>query len=205
MASDAVVVAAPSLPDCHREATTPIDVALQAALPEVGDLHSGFGQPMRIVAGDTPKAASARAKAAALVHLLDLVDEPILRGPGGRERYPELMEWQARSKVLIPAIQSLDPLETAQVTLLAYGITQRGLEGARVDDRDVAAVDHRGPLDVKLAWTVAPLAADRIAPEDRRLIPIDRTGHVLDSITVAEQATRNDRPFEVEVFLLIAG
>ncbi len=186
MASDAVVVAASSLPDCLRELTAPIDVALQAALPEVGDLLAWFGQPMRIVAGDTPKAASTRAEATALVHLLDMVDEPILRIPGGREHDPELMERQPRPKVLIPAIQSLDPLETAQVTLLADRITQRGLEGSRVDDRDVAAVDHRGPPDVKLARTVAPLAADRMAPEDRWLIAIDCTGHVLDTICVAE-------------------
>src|SRR5271167_2815579 len=111
MASDAVVVAASRLPDCHREATTPIDVALQAALPEVGDFLAWFGQPMRIVAGDTPKAASTRAEATALVHLLDMVDEPILRSPGGRERYPELKERQPRPKVLILVIQSLDPLK----------------------------------------------------------------------------------------------
>ena len=83
VASDGVVIAAPSLPDCRRKATALIGVALQAAPPEVGDLLSGFGQPVRIVAGDTPKAAFTRLKATALVHLLDVVDEPILRGPGG--------------------------------------------------------------------------------------------------------------------------
>ncbi len=83
VASDAVVNAASRLPDCRRKATALIDMALQAALPEVGYLFPGFGQPVRIVAGDTPKAASARLKATALVHLLDMVDEPILRGSGG--------------------------------------------------------------------------------------------------------------------------
>ncbi len=96
-----------------------------------------------------------------------------------------MLERQPRPKVLIPSIQSLDPPKTAQVTLLADRVTQRGLEGAGVDNRDVAAIDHRGPLDVKFPRTVAPLAADRIAPEDRLLIPIDCTSHVLDTITVA--------------------
>ena len=105
------------------------------------------------------------------------------------------MERQPRPKILIPTIQSLDPLEYAQVTLLADRIPHGGLEGAWVDDREVSAVDHRRPPDVKLAWAVAPLATNRKAPEDRWLIPIDRTSHFLDTISVAEQATSNGPAF----------
>ena len=60
-----------------------IGVALQAAPPVVGDLLSGFGQPMRIVAGCAPQRTLARAEAAALVHLFDLADEPLLGRPAG--------------------------------------------------------------------------------------------------------------------------
>ena len=79
MAANAVVVAASRQPVFLRQATALFLVALQAALAEVGGLLPAFWQPMRIVAGDTPKAAFARTEAAALVHLLDLIDEPILR------------------------------------------------------------------------------------------------------------------------------
>ena len=85
MATDAVVIAASILRDSLRKAAAPIAMALQTVLPEVGGLLARFGQPMRIVAGDTPKAALARAEATALVHLLDMVDELILRSPGSRD------------------------------------------------------------------------------------------------------------------------
>jgi hypothetical protein len=110
----------------------------------------------------------------------------ILRSSRGRKRYPELMEQQPWPKVLIAAIQLLDPPNTAQVTLLADRITQRRREGARIDDRDVAAVDHHGLLDVKVARAVTPLAADRIVPNERSFIPINCTDQVLDTVNVAE-------------------
>jgi hypothetical protein len=50
--------------------------------------------------------------------------------------------------------------------LFADRITQRRFESVQVDDRIVEPVDHRRPLDVKLAQTVAPLAADRMAPKE---------------------------------------
>ncbi len=65
----------------------------------------------------------------------------------------------------------------AQVTLLANRIPQRGLEGIRVDDRHVLAVDLCRTPNVQFARPVAPFAADGIAPEDRLLIPVDRTRH----------------------------
>ena len=83
MAAHAVVVAAPFQPDSRREATALIGVALQAAPAVVGDLLSGFGQPMRIVAGGASQRALARAEAATLVHLLDLANEPLFGRPVG--------------------------------------------------------------------------------------------------------------------------
>ena len=60
-----------------------------------------------------------------------------------------------------------------------------------------------GMLDVKLAGPVAPLAADRVALEDRRLISVDGARHRLDPVRVAVQARRGDRPVEVGVHPLV--
>ena len=191
MAAHAVVVAAPFQPDGRREATALIGVALQAAPPVVGDLLTGFGQPMRIVAGCASQRALARAEAAALVHLLDLANEPLLGRPADCvEHGPELMERQTRPVILVPAVESQNPLMAVQVTLLANRIPQRGLEGIRVDDRHVLAVDLCRTPNVQLARPVAPFAADGIAPEDRLLIPVDRARHWIELVRVAEQALR---------------
>ena len=181
-------------------------MALQAALPVVGDPLTGFGQPMRIVAGCASQRALARAEAAALVHLLDLANETLFGRPvGGVEHGPELMERQTRPVILVPAVASQDPLMAAQVTLLANRIPQRGLEGIRVDDRHVLAVDLYRTPNVQLPRPVAPFAADGIAPEDRLLITVDRTRHWIDLVRVAEQALRSYRPVKVLIYLLIAG
>jgi hypothetical protein len=91
------------------------------------------------------------------------------------------------------------------VTLLANRVPQRRLEGIRVDDRHVLAVDLCRTPNVQLARPVAPFAADGIAPEDRLLVPVDRTRHRLELVGVAEQALRRYGPGEVQVPLLIAG
>ncbi len=95
VAADAIVVAAPLQADRRRQSTAPIGVALQAATPEIGHLLLGRRQPMRIVAGDAAESALAGEEATALVHLLDLADEPVLGRVRRRLQHrPELIERQ---------------------------------------------------------------------------------------------------------------
>ena len=51
---------------------------------------------------------------------------------------------------------------------------------------------------MQFAGPMAPLAADRVALEDRRLITVGRARYRLGPVRVAEQASGHDRPVEVE-------
>src|SRR5439155_21504580 len=146
----------------------PIGVALQAALPVIGHRLPGCRELMRIVAGNASESPPTRAEAAAFVHLLDLADETVLGRAGGPlEHRPEPMERQPGSKILSPTVQPHDAPLADQVALLADGISERGLQRGGIDDREIPAADDRGTSHVELTGPVAPLAADRLAPEDR--------------------------------------
>jgi hypothetical protein len=90
------------------------------------------------------------------------------------------------------------------MTLLTDCIPESGLQGCRVDDAEVAATHRFGTPDVQLARPMASLAAYGIAPEDRRLVPIDGPSYVLNSIRVTKETTGDNRPSEVKVLLLVA-
>src|SRR5262245_30734104 len=86
VAARAIVVRAACQPRWLRKPATPIGVALQAAIPVVTHPFLRCGSSMRVMAGDALHPALAGAETAALVHLLDLADEPgDLPAPGPDE------------------------------------------------------------------------------------------------------------------------
>ena len=102
---------------------------------------------MRIVAGDAAEPAVAVAEATAVVHLLDLADEPIFgRVLGPLEHRPDAIERYPGPKIVILAIELHNALVAHQVALLADRFSQRGLECGRVDDCHVTAVNGDGRL-----------------------------------------------------------
>ena len=108
------------------------------------------------------------------------------------------MDGKTRPVILDPAVDPLDALVADQVALLADGVPKRGLQTRGVDDRHVPAADELGMRDMELAGPVAALAADRVALEDRRPIPVERAAdHRLDPVGVAEQACGLDRSVEM--------
>ena len=92
------------------------------------------------------------------------------------------------------------------MTLLTDGLAQAVLQLPRVDDRVVRAGGHVGlamPSHMQLAGAVAALAADAVALEDRLAVVVDRVGHVIHAVGVAEQTVRSDGPIEVGILLVV--
>src|SRR5439155_3751416 len=76
----------------------------------------------------------------------------------------------------------------------------------RVNDRLVHAARVLPPAaDVKLAWAVAPLAADRHLPERRVAVAVDGVLDRVGLLGVAEQAPGLDPPGEVGLPLVVPG
>ena len=200
VAGDAVVggAAGPSL--VGRQRTARIGVAAQAAVAVIRHLLGRRRQLVRVVAGDAAQGALALAEAAALRELLGVVDVRVLAGRGRRdEARHEFLERQARPVVgPLPAV-AVDLLRPAQVALIADVIPEGRRQVARVDDRGARARHLHRLADVEFARPVAALAADRVAPEDRRAIAALGPLDVLDPVGVAVQAPRGDLPAEVVV------
>jgi hypothetical protein len=161
---------------------------------------------MWIVAGNTPEPAFAGAEAAAFVQLLELADDAVLGGAGcPLQNRPEPVERQSRPIILIAAVGPKDAPIAVQVALLANGIPKRWFQMNRVDDRQVPASRPHCSCNVQFSRPVAPLAANSVALEDRPSILIDRVRHRFNSVRVAEEALRGDRPVEVAIRPFIAG
>ena len=89
-----------------------------------------------------------------------------------------------------------------QVTLVANGFAQRGRQPARVDDRIVLFGNRFRSLavvDMKLAWSVTALAADRRAVEDRRPVTVHRLIPRVRLVAVTEQALHRNGPIRVRI------
>jgi hypothetical protein len=95
-----------------------------------------------------------------------------------------------------------------KMALLTDGFPQNRLQMAGIDDRGIPAGHLFAPLmpaDVQLARSVATLAADGISLENRRTIPVQGVGYLLDAVAVAEQASRGNEPGEVMVVRSVSG
>ena len=92
-----------------------------------------------------------------------------------------------------------------EMALFADCPAQRGFEMSRVDDGQVAALDHLLPSHMELAWPVAPFAADRVASEDGFPVSVDRQVDRFHAVGMTEQALGLDRPLEMLVASLVAG
>src|SRR5215213_1584780 len=116
------------------------------------------------------------------------------------------MKRQAGAVVELAAAARHHSLLALQVALLANGVAERHLQPGRVDDAVVGAVrrPRAVPADVQLARPVAALAADRVAPEGRLAVAVDRALDVVSVVAVAEQAPRRDRAAEVLIADLVA-
>ena len=199
VAGGAVVVGIPLAARRLGQPAAPLilAVALQAPSPVIaGPLKVGW-LAVRVVARDAAQLARAGPVAPALVHLLHLADELVRGGPlGPLEHRPHQVERQPGAEVVVAAVELDDPLLAYQVALLADGIAA-GLQRRRIHDRGVAA--STAGADVQLAGPVAPLAADRVAAESGRPIPVHRPLDRLDPVRVAVQAGGDHSPVEVGV------
>ena len=205
VAADAVILAAPLPTDRRRQPAAAIGVTLQATVPVIAHPLLRGRQPMRIVAGDATEPAVTGAEATALVHLLDLADEPIRRRARRLlEHRPDPIKGQSGPEILIATVELHHALVAQQMTLLADAIPERGLQRSGVDDRQIPAVDDAGTIHMPLTRPMTPLAADRVVPEDRRLISVDRPVYRLDPVGVTVQARGDDHPVEVGVVRLVA-
>ena len=123
VATDAIIGLTLAHPAARRQAATPIGVAFQAAIAEVGYPRLGLREPMGIVAGDAAEFSLARFEATALVHLLELADEAVFILARRPFKYrPEALKGKTGAEVFIPAAGPQDSPLAIQVTLLADGI-----------------------------------------------------------------------------------
>ena len=205
VAGDAAILGALGQPGQGWQCASLVGVAFQATAPEIGVLRLGGGLVVRVVTGDAAEGAVAGPVAEALVHLLDVAGVAVLRGqPRPDEHRLEPRQRQTGSVVLQVAAVPLDPLLAQQVALFADVVAQQRRQVARVDDARPGPGDVQRLADVQLAGAVAALAADRMPPEDRRLVAVLRPRHVRDPVGVAIQALGGDRPLEPVGLLGIA-
>ena len=123
----------------------------------------------------------------------------LFRLPGRDKDRHKQVQRQARTVVEhIPAPPS-HPGDSLKVTLFANRVAQGGIEPAGVHNRRPVGVVLIAGLPgphVQIAGTVAALAADGHALEDRRAVAINCVRDRLDRVGVAKQARRLGRPLE---------
>ena len=116
---------------------------------------------MGVVARRTAKTALARAKAATPFHLFHLPDELgllLLLTAVDREEFDQR---KPRTIIEHAAARTLDPAVALEVAFGTNIVPQCRLQMPRIDDCQVASIDHLWVLRVQFAGAVAPLATNR--------------------------------------------
>src|SRR5262249_1822643 len=112
---------------------------------------------------------------------------------------PEVLQRQAGAEVELMATAGENAGDALDVTLLADGLTQGGLEVTRVDDgvvdRPLRQLVGSPERHGQLARPVGPLAADgRLSAEDRPLVAVYRALHRAGEVGVTGEALEDDLP-----------
>ena len=147
-------------------------MASLAALPVIIDFLRGTRVEMRIMAGDASQFVGTPLKAPAGMHLFDMANRFLLIVElGGLDiNGNKRMQREAGTIIRKRPISFLDAEFSLQMTLLAHLFAPHRVQVERVDDRVIQTINFRKAFpfpNVDLSWTMAALAADRIALEDR--------------------------------------
>src|SRR5262249_29756925 len=111
----------------------------------------------------------------------------------------EAVQGEPRAVIERPTAHPRYAVRTLEVALLADGLPQRGGQVGRVDDRRVGPGRNLRPIRVERPRSVAALATDGVAFEDRCLVAVQCPGYGAEPVGVAGQALRVDRALEVRL------
>jgi hypothetical protein len=172
-------------------------VALETPSAEIGGLFFRGRELVRVVTRNAVKAAPAFAITATEFHLFNLPDcrvASILRAAVYGEK---LRQWQPRTVVKCGAAESIDPVVSQQVALFADRHAQGRLQVPWIHDGQLSTVDKLLSSRVQFTGSVASLAADRVAAENRLFVAVGGVLNRLDSVRMTEQTARFDRAVKV--------